>query len=172
MQTGEPTTDLLVFDNVYSRADTGKRLVNYILDVLSFYVLVFLFGVFMAIVSPASANTLFVDNSLSPIADRILTFVCYAFYMSIMEAVFKGKSLGKLITKTRAVNLDGSRISTAAAFARGFSRAVPFCVLSAFGTPCHPWQDRWTNTMVIDERETVLQTKLDREDAKRIKPIR
>jgi len=72
--------------------------------------------------------------------------------MSFVEAVFRGKSLGKLITGTQAVNLDGSSISMATAFGRGFSRAVPFCAFSAFGNPSDPWQDRWTDTMVIDQK--------------------
>jgi uncharacterized RDD family membrane protein YckC len=72
--------------------------------------------------------------------------------MSIVEAIFKGRSIGKFITRTKAVNLDGSQLTTTAAFARGFSRAVPFCVFSALGNPCNPWQDRWTNTMVVDKQ--------------------
>ena len=74
--------------------------------------------------------------------------------MSIVETLLKGKSIGKFITGTRAVNFDGSRISSGTAFTRGFSRAVPFCAFSAFGTPCNPWQDRWSDTMVIDEKKS------------------
>jgi uncharacterized RDD family membrane protein YckC len=68
--------------------------------------------------------------------------------------MLKGKSFGKFITKTRAVNLDGINISLGTAFGRGFTRIVPFCALSAFGKPCNPWQDRWTNTIVIDEKKS------------------
>ncbi|HEX9513187.1 MAG TPA: hypothetical protein VF939_22005 [Puia sp.] len=34
---------------------------------------------------------------------------------------------------------------------------VPFEVFSALGSPCHPWHDRWTDTLVIDERLSQLQ---------------
>lgn len=74
--------------------------------------------------------------------------------MSILEVVLKGKCPGKIVTGTRALNLDGSNISIGTAFGRGFTRIVPFCALSAFGNPCNPWQDRWTNTMVIDEKKS------------------
>ena len=56
--------------------------------------------------------------------------------MSATEAILNRKSLGKLVTQTRAVILDGSQISASTAISRGFSRAVPFCALSALGTPC------------------------------------
>jgi uncharacterized RDD family membrane protein YckC len=85
----------------------------------------------------------------------LISLIFYALYMGLVEGVFKGKSLGKLITGTKAVNMDGSKISFATAFARGCSRAVPFCVFSAFGTPCYPWQDKWTNTLVIDEKKSI-----------------
>jgi uncharacterized RDD family membrane protein YckC len=70
--------------------------------------------------------------------------------------VFRGKSIGKLITGTKAVNEDGSDISFGKAFARGFSRAVPFDAFSALGDPSYPWHDKWTNTYVIDEKQTRL----------------
>jgi uncharacterized RDD family membrane protein YckC len=152
MQTEQPAEDLLIFDDIYERASSGKRLANYLIDVVFFYLLLFAVGVLFAIVSPSSMQRFTNDDSNFGLAERVITLVLYAFYMSVVEAIFKGKSLGKLITKTRAVNMDGSPISTSTAFSRGLSRAVPFCVFSALGTPCNPWQDRWTNTMVVNEK--------------------
>lgn len=157
MQT-TPEQDLLTLDAPisveYARADTGKRFLNYIIDLVVFYLLFFGIGIVIAIISPESIDSLLVEDQSAGAAlgDRILSILFYAIYMSLMEAVFKGKSLGKLITGTRAVNLDGSRISTGTAFARGFSRAVPFCAFSALGNPCNPWQDKWTNTIVVEEK--------------------
>jgi len=149
----QPVTDILVPEEYQSRASTGKRFANYIIDLVLFYVIFFVIGIILALSSPAIAESL--ESAETPgfrLVDRLLTLVLYGLYMSVIEAVFKGKSLGKIITGTRAVNLDGSRISTVTAFARGFSRAVPFCAFSAFGTPSNPWQDKWTNTMVVEEK--------------------
>jgi len=66
------------------------------------------------------------------------------------------KTLGKVFTNTRAINDDGSRISPKTAFLRCFSRFVPFEAFSALGNPSYPWHDRWTHTMVIDEKLTTL----------------
>lgn len=157
MQTEDTVIDQIQpFENVYVRASAGKRFLNYLIDVIAFYIVVFGTFVLIAIKSPTSVDGLIDDNPGSDLIGRILALIGYALFMSIVEAVSNGKSLGKLITGTRAINLDGSNISATTAFGRGFSRAVPFCVFSAFGTPCDPWQDRWTDTMVIDQKQSKI----------------
>ncbi len=157
MQNVPAGEDLLDVEPNHVRAETGKRFLNYLIDVLVFYAVIFLVFFLIALSAPESVDGLLAEDDSFGLMERILALIGYAVYMSIMEAMFKGKSLGKLITGTRALNLDGSRISTATAFARGFSRAVPFCVFSAFGSPCDPWQDKWTNTMVVDERKSKVE---------------
>lgn len=155
MQTEEISEDLLIIEQEPVRAATGKRFANYIIDLIVFYILIVVVGIGVAMVSPSSVASL-AEKSQSGIITNIISLVSYAVYMSLIELLFRGKSLGKLITGTRAVKMDGSNISASTAFARGFSRAVPFCVFSAFGTPCNPWQDRWTDTMVIDEKKSAV----------------
>ncbi|MBO9200806.1 MULTISPECIES: RDD family protein [Niastella] len=146
-----PTLDLLADEVYYERASTGKRFANYIIDLIVFYL--FVMAIFMVIlmVSPPTFTSMTSDDSGTDVLDRLMSIFFYAIFMSIVEGLLKGKSVGKYITKTRAVYLDGSRISVGTAIGRGFSRAVPLCVFSAFGDPCNPWQDRWTNTMVIND---------------------
>lgn len=139
-------------DVFFIRADTGKRFANYLIDLVLFYVLAIFVGIVIGVFNPD--YILSEPTAGEKILDRILSLLAYAVYMGFVEGIFSGKSLGKLITGTRAVYTDGYRISFGVAFSRGFSRAVPFCVFSAFGNPCNPWQDRWTNTMVIDEKKS------------------
>ena len=73
-----------------------------------------------------------------------MVLILYGLYMFIVEAMFKGKTLGKLITGTRAVNEDGSNLSAKTAFFTGLSRVVPFEAFSALGTPSYPSHDKWT----------------------------
>lgn len=137
--------DLLTVEPYYKRATRGKRFLNYLIDMAIFTALFTLIGIYLTTVT--SGVDEFIEN------DRygFYTMIIYALYMSLLEAILKGKSFGKLITKTRAINSDGTDLSVAKAFARGFIRIVPFSALSALGTPCKPWHDGWTNTMVIDE---------------------
>ncbi len=91
--------------------------------------------------------------------DRIITLLLYGLFMGTIEAITKGRSLGKLITKTKAVNEDGTSISVSTAFTRGLSRAVPFNSFSALGNPPHPWHDKWTKTYVIDIKDSFIVEK-------------
>ena len=152
MHTDQQGSDLLGGNVV--RATAGKRLANYIIDLVMFYLLAFLVGIGIALVHPEVFEGM--DDDSFNLGAQLLTLMCYALYMAVVEAIFKGKTLGKLITGTRAVNLDGSKISTKTAFTRGLCRAVPFCAFSALGSPCDPWQDRWTDTMVMDEKQSII----------------
>ena len=82
----------------------------------------------------------------------MLIQVIYGTYMFIIEALMKGKSIGKLITGTRAVRQDGYALTLRDAQLRGLCRMVPFNPFSALGNPSYPWHDRWTRTYVIDEK--------------------
>jgi len=151
-QNPEPISIFEEFEPQLVLASQGKRFLNYLIDVILFRViitiLVFTIGSFSYyIFAFFNYNTI-----LFQIFDWIFSLTLYALFMGTVEALSKGKSLGKLITGTRAVNEDGSDISATTAFKRGFSRAVPFCAFSALGNPPYPWQDRWTKTYVINEK--------------------
>ena len=136
------------------RASHWKRLTNYIVDGLVFYELVFLAGILLAYLRPETFDVLVPEkDTRSDLLERLVSVILYVIYMGIVETVFRGRSLGKLITGTQAVNLEGDPISASDAWARALARAVPFSVFSALGTPCNPWHDRWTNTLVIDLKE-------------------
>ncbi len=134
------------------QASAGKRFANYIIDLLVFYALVFFTAIAIAILNPVALDSINEDDTGFNIVEQLAGLLLYALFMFATEAIFKGKSLGKLITGTRAVNEDGTNVSTKAAMLRGHSRAVPFNAFSALGTPTYPWHDKWTKTYVIDER--------------------
>ncbi|RYY70420.1 MAG: RDD family protein [Chitinophagaceae bacterium] len=158
MQTNETTSPDLIttYEPTLIRADAGKRFLNYIIDIVVFYILIFLIAILVAMIAPEALESFVEEDSSgdAAIGERLISLLLYGIYMGIIETIFKGKSIGKFITRTRAVNLDGSRISAGTAFGRGLSRAVPFAAFSAFGSPCNPWQDKWTNSMVIDEKQS------------------
>ncbi|MGJ7032018.1 RDD family protein [Niabella hirudinis] len=156
LQDPNTSTEFSLFENefLYTRASSGKRLLNLIVDSIVFYVLIFLLAFFMVSVSPEIAPYIASDNGGFKLFSNLLYMILYALYMGALESLLKGKSPGKYLTRTRAVNIDGTPITSQTAFLRGFARAVPFCAFSALGTPCDPWQDRWTKTMVVNDRES------------------
>jgi uncharacterized RDD family membrane protein YckC len=139
-------------NNQIVQASTGKRFANHLIDLVVFYLLFLAAGVGIAFVKPELIDDLDNSSPLFNIIDRLVSLVLFGIYIFIIEAVFKGKTVGKFITGTRAVNQDGTRISTTTALKRGLSRAVPFEPFSAFGSPSFPWHDKWTDTYVIDEK--------------------
>lgn len=77
----------------------------------------------------------------------LIAFLNYFVYYSFCEKVFRGYTLGKLITRTRAVLENGEELTWKNAILRSLSRLVPFEVFSGFSDT--PWHDSWTKTMVI-----------------------
>lgn len=130
----------------YCRASSGKRLANYIIDLIVFYLILFAIYICIGILLPG------ILDGINGLLDRLITLVCYGFIMCLIEAVSHGKSIGKLITGTKAVNSDGSEIDFGKAFSRNMVRAIPFNAFSALSSPCDPWHDRWSDTIVVDEK--------------------
>jgi uncharacterized RDD family membrane protein YckC len=131
------------------QANSGKRLANYVIDLVIFYLIFFVGAIALFVASPDTADESTVSSNSVWI--RLFAMLTYGLYMGLLEGVFGGRSIGKFVTGTKAVNEDGSPIAFSTALARGFSRIVPFEPLSAFGTP---WHDKWNKTYVIDIRES------------------
>jgi uncharacterized RDD family membrane protein YckC len=80
----------------------------------------------------------------------ILSIINYLIYYTICEKAFKGYTLGKLLTGTRAIRQDGTELTLRDVLLRTLSRLVPFEAFSGFGE--RPWHDEWTKTTVIRSR--------------------
>ena len=152
-----------ILDNVpylLYQASGGKRFANYLIDNLVFYLL------WRFLVAIWFVQVLYALNF--PIENRVLLYlVAYlaaGLFLGLLiggfEAATGGKTLGKYISGTRAVTDDGIPVGPRKAFLRFLSRMVPFEAFSALGTPCYPWHDRWTKTVVIDEKLTTLPPQL------------
>lgn len=139
-------------DKDYVYASKTKRLLNYLIDYACFMGCFFVLGIVLyTVMGEAEADALL---DIDPILDRLVTTLLFALYMGFVEFAIGGKTIGKLLTRTRAVNIDGSRISLKTAMGRGFSRIVPFEPFSFLGSSDSGWHDKWTDTKVIDETMT------------------
>jgi uncharacterized RDD family membrane protein YckC len=139
-------------------ATKKQRCINFVIDnVVMKFSLAYLTGIGFAYVVnslfPAFGELLFDENSLLAVCVAIymISRVNYAIYYSICEKLFKGYTIGKLITGTRAIRQDGGELTLKNAIHRSFSRFLPFEFLSGFGE--QPWHDSWTKTTVIKARQ-------------------
>lgn len=132
-------------------ATPGQRFANGLIDMAVFYVFLLLIGGLMGFLFPEMFINR-VDDSLfgNKALDYLFTYSIYILIYTLIEGLSKGKTLGKLITGTKAVYEDGTPINFATAFTRSLSRVVPFEAFSAFATI--PWHDKWTGTRVIKTR--------------------
>lgn len=135
---------------VLTPVSAGIRFVDYIIDVIAYYTLNFIVGVVMVVfgplVTPAEPGTSGYEFFFFGIAIAL-----YFLYYFVMEGATKGKTIGKLITGTRAVTIEGRAISWKDAAKRSLIRLVPFEPFSAFGG--FPWHDTWTQTITIKNRK-------------------
>jgi hypothetical protein len=138
-------TQMPEIKNEFKHASHDKRMINYLIDFIFIYILI---SIIFAFIAP---DLLEPDAQGEIQTKRIFRLALYAVILGVIEVSFNGKSLGKLITKTRAVQLDGEKISIKTAILRGLIRAIPFVGFSAFGKECNPWHDKWTKSIVIDE---------------------
>jgi uncharacterized RDD family membrane protein YckC len=158
----EENTVPSVFDEMaletpmFAYATSGQRFVNFIVDYAIFYgynILVFIVFGFCMGLSGYSGDEVreLLSNKLILYSITIFDFLTiYTF----IEAVSKGRSLGKVITKTQAVNEDMTSIKMKQAFLRSMCRLIPFEVFSGLGG--YTWHDRFTKTYVVKKMQQPL----------------
>jgi uncharacterized RDD family membrane protein YckC len=143
----------------YHEASVGQRFLNLLID---FLVMRFglsritapLFVKFLVAVAPDTAYEIFGDVRQHAgaflLAAYMISMFNFLVYYTFCEIAFKGYTLGKFVTGTRAIRQDGRDLTFSNALLRSLSRLVPFEAFSAFGG--HPWHDQWTKTMVVKAR--------------------
>lgn len=69
-------------------------------------------------------------------------------YYWLFEGLF-GRTIGKLLTGTKVVAVDGGCANALAILERTLIRLIPFEVFSFLGTSNSGWHDRWSKTAVV-----------------------
>jgi uncharacterized RDD family membrane protein YckC len=130
-------------------ATVGQRFLNYMIDLFFFYVIIIALSAIAGMVLGsiiAENETLF---GMSLLLQYLLIYTVLVATYTFFETITKGRTIGKMVTKTRAVRSDGTPLTFNDALMRSLVRIIPFEPLSAFGG--HPWHDNWTNTKVIKD---------------------
>ena len=84
--------------------------------------------------------------------DVILTTSLLLVYYVIMESIC-GRTIGKLVTGTKVIDLKGRQPDFLTIMGRTLSRIVPFEPFSFLGRNSRGWHDTWSKTRVIDLRK-------------------
>jgi uncharacterized RDD family membrane protein YckC len=156
----EGTQDLLSMEmhefDQFVYASQGQRFLNWLIDNLLMrfglsYLTGMLIGLILVEVAPSFIQEVaYSGGSFSGsvfLLTAIIGYFNYLVYYTLCEKLLKGRTLGKLITGTRAIRQDGRELTFKNAFLRSLSRLVPFEIFSGFSTLT--WHDSWTDTMVV-----------------------
>lgn len=133
----------------FSMASKGLRFANYLIDVILFRILSYGIGYALGMFL---INTSIMDNQIVFTLFVILfELVLFVFYFALQEFLMKGRTIGKFITGTKVVLIDGNDPEFNAYLIRSVSRLVPFEQFSFFGEI--GWHDAWSKTRVVNVRE-------------------
>ncbi|MDR2206507.1 MAG: RDD family protein [Flavobacteriaceae bacterium] len=139
------------------KASKGVRLLNYFIDLFTAY---FLTVIFWIIGSIAYSTILEIPydlvisrlENMNSLLDRSITVLSYIFTMFVVETLTKGRSLGKLITGTKVVMIDGTKPTTKDFFVRNIIRGIILVdQLSFLGED--GFHDSWSQTRVVSKSD-------------------
>jgi uncharacterized RDD family membrane protein YckC len=130
----------------WDAASTGQRFANYAIDLVAYYffflVLCLLLGVVLGLTGHMEM-TKYLDSPWTTVVAIAFIFT----YYFVLE-VSTGRTIGKLITRTRVVMADGSELTTKGALLRSLGRMIPFDALSYLGGDAG-MHDRISKTRVV-----------------------
>jgi len=102
--------------------NSGTRFLNLIIDSIAWYILIIIVFLIVGLFIPTNASA---SDFFVVIFNLILIFGTFFAYHSIMEIKFQ-KTLGKFVTKTRVVKLNGEKPEKSDIISRTFCRLIPF----------------------------------------------
>lgn len=132
-------------------ASKGKRLANFVIDYIIRIILIFVLSLFVAIYAylVGSEDILNAMENISTLTEYLIAFLMLIIYYVVFESI-NGRTIGKYITNTKVLMIDGSKAQSDKIVLRTLSRIVPFEFLSFLGSDDTGWHDTWTDTVVVD----------------------
>ncbi|MNR95810.1 RDD family protein [compost metagenome] len=133
-------------------ATQGQRFLNYVIDLIIQYVIIFALGTLFSILSLLTGYTGILEwiGSMGDLEGYLVFFFIMILYYTLFESLCS-RTIGKFITKTIVVNEDGSKPDSQIILRRTLCRLIPFDGLSFLGSG-RGWHDSITDTYVVDKR--------------------
>ncbi len=133
----------------YNKANSTKRLLNYIIDIVVFMVILLLMTMIILLINPNTSIFYDIESS-PPILFELFYLFLYGLIMFLSEYLTKGRSVGKYITGTQVVRDDGLALTPSDFLKRNSIRLLPFEVLSFLGNS--GWHDKFSKTTVVNKK--------------------
>lgn len=129
-------------------AGQGKRFANHLLDMVFIYIFTIIVSFTLAFVL-----TLLVPSSISlwdednKVFSYVMAYSLVLIYYILFEAT-TGRTMGKLITRTRVIDQYGRKPNFKTVIIRSLCRLIPFEAFSFLGDS--GWHDRFSKTFVVN----------------------
>ena len=104
MNTEEEKHLLADFNKQFVPVEKWKRFLNWLIDGILFFMLFTGIGIYLTTLNS------FVDEFAEDNMFIISAYFSYSVYISIIEIITNGKSIGKFFTKTVTLKVDGNKI--------------------------------------------------------------
>ena len=121
----------------------GKRILNYIIDIIGIFAGALLLGIALYMLGLG----FLIEETDDTIFGWLIMFVYYLLF----EAVW-GKSPAKFITKTKVITENGNKPDFRDIFVRTLCRFIPFEQFSFFSSNPIGLHDRFSKTLVVDDK--------------------
>ncbi len=128
-----------------NKADKSLRFANYLIDFSCVIIISLIVGALIGLLSVIfNFDIYFLDNEL---ISRLVGLFILLFYYTSIETLTKGRSVGKLITGTKVVTLEGQQPANSVFLKRSLCRIIPFEAFSFLGK--NGWHDSIPKTAVV-----------------------
>ncbi|MCW1148012.1 RDD family protein [Flavobacterium lacisediminis] len=149
--------EFIVTSNMF--ASQGQRLGNYFIDLIFQYILIFVLSLVLGVLAGLFGIDSFLDwaQNIGGLGEYLIGIIITVIYYLIAETLFS-RTIGKLITKTVVVDINGEKPDGVKILKRTFSRLIPFNHFSFLGGNTRGWHDSLSDTYVVkkdllDERK-------------------
>lgn len=139
---------MLFDDNTQIEASLGKRFVNLLIDSICIGIVNFVFGFTVGLALTSTGNQAILEDTQANMFLQLFGVGVYFFYYLVFESAFQ-RTLGKFVTGTKVVMIDGEKPSPQAIALRSLCRFIPFEPLIGLFTT-NFWHDSIPKTKVVD----------------------
>jgi uncharacterized RDD family membrane protein YckC len=153
-QENEPEVLTDIGQEIYmDPVSKGVRFVNYLIDQLMVCT-VFMFIIIVLFVidhKPGAdiQNYWLLQQTLpAKLWQLVINIVAFISYYTFFETTTKGRTIGKMVTRSIAVTESGNQLTFKTALLRSLCRLIPFEPVAALFVD-RPWHDTITKTTVI-----------------------
>jgi uncharacterized RDD family membrane protein YckC len=137
----------------FDLASTEQRLINHVIDSILYFGFIIFYMVSIRQISKIEdlsfLSGLLIYDDPNYLRRIFFGLITTTIFYSFLEYLLKGKTIGKLVTNTRAVTIENEIMDFKTVLLRSMCRRIPFDSFSFLGEIPRGWHDKISKTKVI-----------------------